>query len=91
MKNLAINNELKVIKSLFYFSEDSLQECEWYDKEEVLDGLSELICKGDIWKVIGFDGDDVELECIEGSMKGEINDGWFDYKDVVDKNCFLLI
>ena len=91
IKNLRINDELKVIKSLFYFSEDSLSECEWYSKEELFESLSNIICEGDIWKVIGFDGDKVELECIDGEMEGEFSDGWFDLENVYDKNCFEII
>lgn len=91
IKNLSINNELKVIKSLYYMSDNCLFEDEWYSKEEIFESLVNIICEGDIWKVIGFDGDKVELECIEGSMKGEFNDGWFDLKSVYDRNCFELI
>ena len=91
IKDLRINDELKVVKNLFYFTEDSMTDNQWYTKEEVFKNLANLICKDDIWKVIGFDGDRVELECIEGSMKGEFNDGWFDLEYIIDKDCFELI
>jgi hypothetical protein len=91
IKNLSINNELKVIKSLFYMSDGCLREDEWYSKEEVFESLVNIICEGDVWKVIGFKDNKVELLCIEGSMKSEFNDGWFDLEDVYDRNCFELI
>jgi hypothetical protein len=91
IKNLRMNDELKVIKSLYYMSDDCLSENEWYSKEELFEGLCNIICEGDIWKVIGFDGDKVELECIDGEMEGEFSGGWFDLENVYDKNCFELI
>jgi hypothetical protein len=91
IKNLRINDELKVVKSLYYVIEDSLSECQWYSKEELFEGLCNIICEGDIWKVIGFDNDTVELKCISGENEGEFNDGWFDLEDVYDSNCFELI
>jgi hypothetical protein len=93
IKNLKVGDELKVVKSLFYFSEDSLIEGEWYSKEDIFESLSELICEGDVWKVIGFieDSDnEIELECIKGRMEGESNDGWFSLENVYDKNCFEM-
>jgi hypothetical protein len=91
IKNLSINDELKVIKSLYYMSDDCLRDNEWYSKDELFESLVNVICEGDVWKVIGFDGDKVELECISGEMEGEFSDGWFDLKSVYDKNCFEII
>jgi len=91
IKNLRMNDELKVIKSLYYMSDDCLRDNEWYSKEELFEGLCNIICEGDVWKVIGFDDDKVELECISGEMEGEFSGGWFDLESVYDKNCFELI
>ena len=90
IENLKVGNKLKVIKSLFYFSEDNLCDDELYSLEEIKDSLSCFIKKGDIWKVINLDKG-IELECIKGSMKGESNKGWFSLEDVIDRDCFELI
>jgi hypothetical protein len=92
IEDLKVGDELKVVKSLFYFCEDSMVDGEWYSKEDIFESLSELVCEGDVWKVIGFNEDnEVEVECIKGGMEGESNDGWFDLKYIWDRDCFELI
>jgi hypothetical protein len=97
IKDLKVGSKLKVIKSIFIFSEDNLSEGVFYSKEEIESKLDCFIKEGDVWEVIlefeGMNGENYfELECIEGSMKGEINEGWFDFNDeIVKKDCFELI
>jgi hypothetical protein len=90
IKNLSINNELKVTKSLYYIPDDLSYNGNLLTKEEIFNRLSCFIKEGDIWKVIGFKNDKVELLCIEGSMKDEFNDGWFDL-EFIDETIFELI
>jgi hypothetical protein len=37
IKNLRMNDELKVIKSLYYMSDDCLRDNEWYSKEDIFE------------------------------------------------------
>ena len=90
IKDLKVSNKLKVVKSLFYFSEDNLCDNELYSLEEIKNNLSCFIKEGDVWEVVNLDRG-IKLLCIEGSMKGDGNEGWFNLEDIVDKDCFEVI
>jgi hypothetical protein len=44
----------------------------------------------DVWEVIEDDGEKW-LHCLSGKMEDEINDGWFDADDMLEKDVFQII
>lgn len=93
IKDLKVGSKLKVVKSLFIFSEDNLEEGVFYSEEEFFGRIDCFIKEGDIWVISDIieEYDCFELECIEGSMKGESNEGWFEFEEVLKKDCFEII
>jgi hypothetical protein len=90
LETLEIGTRLKVIKDIYYITEDSMEECSFLTKDELFDQISHLCVVGDIWGVIEDDGQKW-LQCIAGEWESELNDGWFDADDMFDKGVFEII
>jgi hypothetical protein len=90
LETLEIGTRLKVIKDIYYITEDSMEECSFLTKDELFDQISHLCVVGDIWGVIEDDGQKW-LQCIAGEWESEFNDGWFDADDMFDKGVFEII
>jgi hypothetical protein len=90
LETLEIGTRLKVIKDIYYITEDSMEECSYLTKDELFDQISHLCVVGDIWGVIEDDGQKW-LQCIAGEWESEFNDGWFDADDMFDKGVFEII
>ena len=74
--------KIKVIKNAYYITED-LTNIGMVDQDTFESSFSHLLVVGDVWESV----DDEEgnfneqfFKCIEGTWKGEENDGWWDYK-----------
>ena len=70
---------IKVIKNAYYVSED-LTGIGMVDQATLEASYSHLLVVGDVWVV----SDDEYFECIEGTWKGESNEGWWDYNGYED-------
>ena len=90
LETLEIGTRLKVIKDIYYITEDSMGECSFLTKEELFDQIAHLCVVGDVWGVIEDDGEKW-LQCISGKWEGEFNDGWFEADDMLDKGAFEII
>ena len=90
LETLEIGTRLKVIKDIYYITEDSMSECSFLTKEELFDQIAHLCVVGDVWGVIEDDGEKW-LQCIAGKWEGEFNDGWFDADEMLDKGAFEII
>ena len=92
MNIIEFGTKLKVVKDIYYVVEDSIEECSYLTKEELLNSVSHVLVEGDVWEVVGGDWDDkMGAKCIEGSWIDEYSDGWWDLGDMLDKGAFEVI
>lgn len=77
--------KLRVIKDMFYVSED-LTSLGVVSREELENSYTHLLVVGDVWIETDdeFNSDEKLFTCVEGKWKDEINDGWWDYEDCKD-------
>jgi hypothetical protein len=73
--------KLKVIKDMFYVSED-LSYIGGVDKETFENSFTHMLVVGDIWEEMVGEGNfsDKVFECTSGEWKDEENDGIWDYE-----------
>ena len=90
LEQLNPGTKLKVVKDIYYIAEDSVSECEYLTYEELMNSVSHLLVKDDVYEVVG-DVWDRFIECIEGTWKGESNDGWFDVDEMIEKGALEII
>ena len=90
LEQLNPGTKLKVVKDIYYIPEDSISECEFLTYEELMDSVSRLLVKGDVYEVVVDDGDKL-IMCIEGSWEGEYNDGWFDVDEMIEKGALEIL
>jgi hypothetical protein len=82
-----VGQKFKVVKDVYYVSEDSSLECEFLTKEELMDQIAHVCVKDDVYEVVEEKGI-IYFDCISGQWEGESNDGWFDWEEMIDKNIF---
>jgi hypothetical protein len=82
-----VGQKFKVVKDVYYVSEDSSLECEFLTKEELEEQLAHVCVKDDVYEVVEEKGI-IYFNCISGQWEGESNDGWFDWEEMIDKNIF---
>jgi hypothetical protein len=82
-----VGQKFKVVKDVYYVSEDSSLECEFLTKEELEEQLAHVCVKDDVYEVVEEKGI-IYFDCISGQWEGESNDGWFDWEEMIDKNIF---
>lgn len=89
MKNTDLNKgtQLRVIKDIYYLTQDHFSDGEYLEMSEIEERLAKFLCKGDIWEVV----DENTVECIEGDWKGECNEGWFMLSEMLNKGVFELV
>jgi hypothetical protein len=90
LETLEIGTKLTVIKDMYYIVEGDSLEGEFLTKEELFDQISHLLVIDDVWEVIEDEGEKW-LHCLSGKMEDEINDGWFDADDMLEKDVFQII
>jgi hypothetical protein len=90
LETLEIGTKLKVVKDIYYVSDGRSVDNEYLTKEELFEQVSHLCVVGDIWEVIEDDGEKW-LQCISGEWKDEINDGWFEDEDMIEKGAFEIL
>lgn len=90
LETLETGTKLKVVKDIYYITEDSIDECSFMTKEELFDQLTHLCIIGDIWEVVEEDDEKI-LQCTLGEWKDEYNDGWFDADEMIEKGVFEVI
>jgi hypothetical protein len=82
-----VGQKFKVVKDVYYVSEDSSLECEFLTKEELEEQLAHVCVKDDVYEVVEEKGI-IYFDCISGQWEGESNDGWFDWEEMIEKNIF---
>jgi hypothetical protein len=82
---MKIGNKLKAVKDIYYISQDTFYE-DFYTQEEIMNCVSQIIKEDDVYE---FDGKD--WLCIEGNMKGELSDGWFEMRSMIEKGVFVEV
>ena len=82
-----VGQKFKVVKDVYYVSEDSSLECEFLTKEELEEQLAHVCVKDDVYEVVEED-EMIFFNCISGQWEGESNDGWFDWEEMIEKNIF---
>ena len=90
LETLENGTKLKVTKDIYCIPEDSFSEGDFLTHEELMDSFCKVLVKDDVYEVVEEDGDKFIL-CVEGSWDGELNDGWFDVDDMLDKGAFEII
>ena len=90
LEQLNPGTKLKVTKDIYYIAEDSVSECEYLTYEELMNSVAHLLVKDDVYKVTDEAGEKF-IECIEGTWKGESNDGWFDVDEMIEKDALEII
>ena len=79
--------KFKVVKDVYYVSEDSSLECEFLTKEELMEQIAHVCVKDDVYEVVEEAGM-IYFDCISGKWEGESNDGWFDWEEMIEKDIF---
>jgi len=82
-----VGQKFKVVKDVYYVSEDSSLECEFLTKEELMDQIAHVCVKDDVYEVVEEKGI-IYFDCISGQWEGESNDGWFDWEEMIEKDIF---
>jgi hypothetical protein len=82
-----VGQKFKVVKDVYYVSEDSSLECEFLTKEELEEQLAHVCVKDDVYEVVEEKGI-IYFNCISGQWEGESNDGWFDWEEMIEKDIF---
>jgi hypothetical protein len=82
---MKIGSKLKATKNMFYVTRDNIYE-DFYTQEEIMNCVDQIITDGDVYE---FDGED--WKCIEGSMVGELSDGWFEMRSMIEKGVFVEV
>jgi len=90
LEQLNPGTKLKVVKDIYYITEDSINECEFLTLEEVMSNLHHLLVKDDLYEVVEDNGNKLIL-CIEGDWEGEYNDGWFDVDEMIEKGALEIL
>lgn len=90
LEQLNPGTKLRVTKDIYYIAEDSISECEYLTYDELMNSVSRLLVKDDVYEVVG-DVWDRFIECIEGTWEGESNDGWFDVDEMIEKGALEII
>jgi hypothetical protein len=85
INNMKIGSKLKATKNMFYVTRDNIYE-DFYTQEEIMKCVSKMITVGDVYE---FDGED--WKCIEGSMVGELSDGYFEMRSMIEKGVFVEV
>ena len=85
INNMNIGTKVKALKNIYYVNPSNIHE-DFYTQEEIMIGVPKIISVGDVYELKTDD-----WECIEGSMKGESNEGWFEFEEVIKKDCFEII
>ena len=82
-----VGQKFKVVKDVYYVSEDSSLECEFLTKEELEEQLAHVCVKDDVYEVVE-EKEIIYFDCISGQWEGESNDGWFDWEEMIEKDIF---
>ena len=82
---MKIGTKVKSTRDMYYVSPDDIYE-DFYTKEEIMSMCSQIISTGDVYELKTDD-----WECIEGSMLGELSDGWFEMRVMIEKGVFEVI
>ena len=82
---MKIGTKVKSTRDMYYVSPDDIYE-DFYTKEEIMSMCSKIISTGDVYELKTDD-----WECIEGSMLGELSDGWFEMRVMIEKGVFEVI
>ena len=82
---MKIGTKVKSTRDMYYVSPDDIYE-DFYTKEEIMSMCSQIISTGDVYELKTDD-----WECIEGSMLGELSEGWFEMRVMIEKGVFEVI
>lgn len=82
---MKIGTKVKSTRDMYYVSRDDIYE-DFYTKEEIINMCSQIISTGDVYELKTDD-----WECIEGSMLGELSEGWFEMRVMIEKGVFEVI
>ena len=72
--------KLKVIKDCYYVSGENFYDAEYMSHEELMNRITHMLIKGDIWET-SIDDPDL-LICTSGDWENEFNEGWWEYEDL---------
>jgi hypothetical protein len=79
--------KFKVVKDVYYISDGRSLDGEFMTKEELMEQITHMCVKDDVYEVVEEEGI-IYFDCISGQWEGESNDGWFDWKEMIDKDIF---
>lgn len=79
--------KFKVVKDVYYVSDGRSIDGEYMTKEELEEQLAHVCVKDDVYEVVEEAGI-IYFDCVSGQWKGESNDGWFDWEDMIEKDIF---
>ena len=82
-----VGQKFKVVKDVYYVSDGRSIDGEYMTKEELMEQVSHLCVKDDVYEVVEEAGM-IYFDCISGQWEGESNDGWFDWEDMIEKDIF---
>ena len=80
-----IGTKVKALKNIYYVNPSNIHE-DFYTQEEIMIGVPKIISVGDVYELKTDD-----WECIEGSMLGELSDGYFEMRSMIERGVFEIL
>ena len=75
---------------MYYVSPSNIHE-DWFTQEEIMEMCSKMISVGDVYELVLVDFVMEEWECIEGLMKNEFSDGYFEMSSMIERGVFVVV